>query len=65
MSIFELSVTGGVLILAVLLVRAVGKKRLPMRTFTVLWHVALLRLFLPVLMMPRMLLTEAPFLIPI
>ena len=48
MSIFELSVTGGVLILAVLLVRAVGKKRLPMRTFTVLWHVALLRLFLPV-----------------
>ena len=48
MSIFELSVTGGVLILAVLLVRAVGRKRLPMRTFTVLWHVALLRLFLPV-----------------
>ena len=48
MSIFELSVTGGVLILAVLLFRAVGKKRLPMRTFTVLWHVALFRLFLPV-----------------
>ena len=48
MNSFELSVTSGVLILAVLLVRAVGKKRLPMRTFTVLWHVALLRLFLPV-----------------
>ena len=48
MSIFELSVTGAVLILAVILFRAVGKKRLPMRTFTVLWHVALLRLFLPV-----------------
>ena len=48
MNIFEISVTGAVLIFAVILFRAVGKKRLPMRTFTVLWHVALLRLFLPV-----------------
>ncbi len=48
MNIFEISVTGTVLIFAVILFRAVGKKRLPMRTFTVLWHVALLRLFLPV-----------------
>ncbi|MBE6724290.1 MAG: hypothetical protein E7576_03680 [Ruminococcaceae bacterium] len=48
MNLFELSVTGAVLIFAVILFRAVGKKRLPMRTFTVLWHVALLRLFLPV-----------------
>ena len=47
MNIFELSVTGAVLIFAVILFRAVGKKRLPMRTFTVLWHVALLRLLLP------------------
>ena len=48
MNLFEISVTGAVLIFAVILFRAVGKKRLPMRTFTVLWHVALLRLFLPV-----------------
>ena len=48
MNILELSVTGTVLIFAVILFRAVGKKRLPMRTFTVLWHVALFRLFLPV-----------------
>ena len=48
MNIFEISVTGAVLIFAVILFRAVVKKRLPMRTFTVLWHVTLLRLFLPV-----------------
>ncbi len=47
MNVFEISVTGAVLIFAVILFRAVGKKRLPMRTFTVLWHVALLRLLLP------------------
>ena len=47
MNVFEISVTGAVLIFAVILLRAAGRKRLPMRTFTVLWHVALLRLLLP------------------
>ena len=48
MNAFEITVTGGVLILAVFLFRAAGKGRLPMRTFTVLWHVALVRLLLPI-----------------
>lgn len=42
-----MSVHGGILILAVLLLRGLLKNRLPKRTFSLLWCVALLRLLTP------------------
>jgi len=47
MSLPERSFYGGVMILAILAVRAVLLHRLPKRTFVVLWDVVLLRLLLP------------------
>ena len=47
MSLLDMSVAGGVVILAVIVLRALGQNRLPKATFTVLWTVALLRLFIP------------------
>lgn len=48
MTILEMTFTGTVLILAVLLVRAAALNRLPKTTFLVLWGVVLLRLLVPV-----------------
>ena len=48
MGLLNMSVTGGVVILAVIVVRALAVNRLPKGAFTALWTVALLRLFLPV-----------------
>ena len=45
--LIQRSIYGGVLILAILTVRAVLLYRLPKRTFPVLWGVALARLLLP------------------
>ena len=47
MTLLQMSVTGGMLILAAALFRAVSRKRLPKRTYTVLWRIALLRLLVP------------------
>ena len=48
MSLLQMSFSGGVIILAAALVRALGRDRLPKRTFGALWAVAALRLTVPV-----------------
>ena len=48
MSLAEMSVAGGAVILAVTVIRALGMNRLPKAMFTVLWAVALARLLVPV-----------------
>lgn len=48
MSLFEMSWTGGILILAVTLLRAAARDRLPRGAFRALWGVAVLRLLAPV-----------------
>ncbi len=47
MSLFQMSVAGGVLILFIVVIRAVAIHRLPKTTFFVLWLIAALRLPLP------------------
>lgn len=47
MTLPQMSFSGAVLILAVLLIRAVSINRLPKRTFLALWWLAILRLMLP------------------
>ena len=46
--ILELSLSGGLLILAVILLRALALDRLPKGTFLALWLVAAIRLLVPV-----------------
>lgn len=48
LSLFELSVSGGVLIAAVALLRLAAGRRIPRRIFSLLWLVALCRLLIPV-----------------
>ncbi len=48
MSLLEMSFAGGLVILAVVVLRALTMQRLPRATFTVLWAVAVLRLLVPV-----------------
>lgn len=48
MSLFEMTVAGGSLILIITVIRALAINRLPKRTFLILWGVALLRLLIPV-----------------
>ena len=47
MSLMQMSVLGGVLILLIIVVRALALHRLPKAAFLVLWEVAALRLLLP------------------
>ncbi len=47
MSFLQMTLSGGVLILVIALLRAVFINRLPKRTFLVLWTVAILRLLVP------------------
>ena len=47
MSLLEMSFAGGVLILAVIVLRALALNRLPKRMFLVLWAVAAARLLAP------------------
>lgn len=47
MSLTQMSVSGAVLILATVVIRAVALNRLPKKTFLVLWYIAILRLFVP------------------
>ena len=48
MSLLQMSVTGGVMILAVTVIRALAMNHVPKKTFLALWAAALLRLLLPV-----------------
>lgn len=48
MNLLELTIQGGVLIGAILLLRLLGRYRLPGWTFRILWGVALARLLIPV-----------------
>lgn len=47
MNLLEMSVSGAVMILAVIVVRALAINRLPKKTFIALWGIVLLRLLLP------------------
>ena len=47
MSLFEMTVSGGILILVITVIRALAMSRLPKQTFLILWGVALLRLLIP------------------
>ena len=47
MSLFQMSVGGGVLVLFIVVIRALAIHRLPKTTFLVLWIIAALRLILP------------------
>lgn len=59
MSIIEMSVTGGIMILAVIVMHALGVNKLPKRAFIVMWEIVLLRLLLPV-SIPLPILPAAP-----
>lgn len=48
MSLLQMSVTGGVMILVITVIRALAMNRVPKKTFLALWTAALLRLLLPV-----------------
>lgn len=48
MSLLEMSLSGAVMILAVLVIRCLGRRALPGRTFPVLWELVLLRLLVPI-----------------
>lgn len=47
MSLLQMSLSGSVMILAVMLARAFAVNRLPKRTFLILWGIILLRLLIP------------------
>lgn len=47
MSLPQMSAAGGVMILAIVVIRALALERLPRRTFTALWALVLARLLLP------------------
>ena len=47
MNLLQMSFTGGVLILAIILIRAVLINKLPKKTFLLLWGIVLLRLLIP------------------
>ncbi|MDE7283313.1 MAG: M56 family metallopeptidase [Lachnospiraceae bacterium] len=48
MNLLQMSFSGAILILAVIVVRAVSINKLPKKTFLVLWGIVLLRLLIPV-----------------
>lgn len=48
MNIFEMSISGGILILCIILLRCLSIDLLKKRTFVILWEIALLRLLLPI-----------------
>lgn len=47
MSVFQMSLQGGVLVVAIVILRAIALNKLPKNTFLVLWGMALLRLLIP------------------
>ena len=49
MNVLQMSITAGVLIFVITVIRALAINRLPKKTFLVLWGIVLLRLFVPFL----------------
>lgn len=47
MSLLQMSFTGAILILVIVVIRMIAIHRLPKKTFLVLWIIALARLLLP------------------
>ena len=47
MSLLQMSFAGGVMILAITVIRTLAINRLPKKTFLVLWGTAVVRLLLP------------------
>lgn len=47
MSLLQMSISGAILILAIVVIRAVAINRLPKKNILVLWGIALLRLLIP------------------
>ncbi|WP_366800467.1 hypothetical protein [uncultured Oscillibacter sp.] len=47
MSLLQMSFAGGVMILAITVIRALAINRLPKKTFLALWGIAVVRLLLP------------------
>ena len=47
MSLLQMSFSGAILIVAVIVVRAVSINKLPKRTFLALWGIVLFRLLIP------------------
>ncbi len=54
MTLLQMSLSGGCVILAALLLRALARNRLPGWTFSILWSIAWLRLMLPVALPSRL-----------
>ena len=48
MSVLQMSISAGLLVIAIVSIRSVGLNRLPKKMFLVLWGVVLVRLLLPV-----------------
>ena len=48
MQLWEMSISGGVLIVVILVLRRLFQNKVPKRTFLVLWTVAVVRLLVPV-----------------
>ena len=48
MDILQMSISAGILIAAIVIIRAIALNRVPKSTFLVLWGVAILRLFVPI-----------------
>lgn len=47
MSLLQMSISGAIMVLAVIVIRALGINRLPKKTFLALWGIVLLRLLIP------------------
>ena len=47
MNLLQMSFTGAVMILAVIVIRALAINKVPKKTFLVLWGIALVRLMIP------------------
>lgn len=74
LSLLQMSLSGGIFIMAVVFIRAVTINRLPKKTFLVLWELVLLRLLIPVsvpsrfslyTILPKALQTKTPVLMPV
>lgn len=66
MNLLQMSISGGVMILVIAAVRALGHRRLPKAVFPALWAVAVLRLLLPFsIPSPTSVYTYAPAYVPV
>lgn len=47
MSIFQMSIQGGILIIAIIIIRTIALNKLPKKTFLALWGITIIRLLVP------------------